>query len=141
MSKKCLDLNLDYDMEDQQRKEAEGRIVPYREITVSLIRSAFMTNYAQNGMEPPISRQFRSIMKQLEKSKTDYVILSETDFQRIFDELHKWKPNPVQAFIVPVLLDELDIVKVRKREDEDALIEEIHKDAARSTDAVNPPVQ
>ncbi len=126
---KLLVLELDYELKDSERTDTAGKTIPYAQVSRNLINMAFQINHAQ-GMDSKTAKTWRSIRKQLESAIDDgknYVILSQSDSDAIYDEVYKCKYEPSQSMISPYLCDELDKVKNRSAADEDTLQEEILK--------------
>jgi len=121
---KFMVLNLDYELKDEERSDTAGKITPYSFVTRNLINIAFQQNYV-SGMPDKTALIWRSIRRQLnsaiEDDKKDYMILSESDFNTIYDEVHKCNYLPPQASISPYLTDEVDKVKNRSGADNEAL--------------------
>ncbi len=119
---RLLQIEIDYELKDESRRDTDGKINPYSFLTRNLINIAFQQNHAQ-GMERKTRRVWRTIRKQLEQAieveKKDYVILSQSDFDQIYDEVTTCKFVPNNAVHAPYFEDELDKTKARSEADEE----------------------
>lgn len=119
---KLLKLEIDYELKDESRRDKDGKINPYSFLTRNLINAAFQQNHAQ-GMERKVRRTWRSIRKQLDQAidveKKSYVILPESDFSQLYDEVTKCNYVPSNAVHSPYFEDELDVVKARSEAEEE----------------------
>lgn len=127
---KLLVLELDYELKDAERSDDAGNITPYAAVTRNLINMAFQQNHqppVAQGMDNRTAKAWRSIRKQLDSAVDDdkkgYLLLAESDFDSIYEEVYKCKYMPAQALISPYLCDELDKVKHRSAADEEKLQE------------------
>ena len=127
--KKVLNLDLDYELDKQRdEKAAEGaaKVPENPEITRNIIENAYAINHP--SMDAKTARQWRSIVKLMDEVLEDnkvFLILSDSDFSSIYDEIYKCEFPHQQAFIVPVLLDELDRVKNRSQKEAKEILETI----------------
>lgn len=122
--KQVLNLNLEYDLPDPKEGLPDGPDNPT--ITRNVIENAYAINHP--SMDAKVARQWRSLVKAMEeilKEKKTFLILSESDFASVYEEVYKCKYPHQQAFIVPVLLDELDSIKNRTTKDAKAILETI----------------
>lgn len=122
--REVLNLNLDYDLPEPKEGQPDSPDNPT--ITRNIIENAYAINNPNMGAK--LSRQWRSLVKAMEeilKEKKTFLILSESDFASVYDEVYKCKYPHQQAFIVPVLLDELDSIKNRTPKDSKAILETI----------------
>lgn len=133
---KLVNLELNYELSKAEEKDLNPDEKGVSNITRNLVNQAFTGNYAQ-GMEDKISKQWRSIRRVLdyavEEEKTGFAIFSLSDFDSVYDEVHKCKYNPMMARFEPYLSDELNLVKHRSNEDEEKVqddMEELKKAAA-----------
>lgn len=127
---KVLNLNLDYEMDKEREKAAEkpdGPQVPDNSvISRNIMENAYAINHP--SMDAKIAREWRSVVKAMDeviKSKKCFLILSDSDFSLLDAEVYKCKFPHQQAFIVPILLDELDMVKRRSKKEADEILKTI----------------
>lgn len=127
---KCLQINLDYDLAETDQKDQEGTLIETvnQSITRNLIVGALQINHQKMGAK--LARQFRSIDKSLKKAidtKSDKILVSDSDFDTIYNELYSCEISPQLAYFLPILLDEVDKIKNRNAEEESILVKEIMK--------------
>jgi len=131
---KILRTNLDYGFTKKQlyrgkTKDGEEDYLTYPELTGQLILIAFTSNHQQmDADEARFYRMLRLVFGDEVDHIPDEIQLSRTDFDRIYDEMHKCSKWPAfQAFAVPVLLDELSVVKNRTQAEDEAKLEEFNR--------------
>ena len=111
--RKVLTLELDYGLTTEELIDENQKPVRHGHVSRNLITQAFHANH-DRGMNVKIARVWRSVSTQIEEIlelKLPNIILSESEFSAIYDELYKCKLSPRLAFLLPVLCDELDRVK------------------------------
>ena len=74
-------------------------------------------------------------MEEALKAKKVLVIFSESDFKAIYDAVYNAKFPHQQAFIVPVLLDELDRVNKRSQKEAKEILDNIEQSDGKEKDA------
>lgn len=118
---KLIKLELPYGLSDFERQDPRepGKLVPYRDLTISLVRSAFFRNYA-GGMDADTAIIFRSIVTAL-NAAGDYVELGDSEFERVYKEVYAGRYEPKMAFLLPVLLNELNVARVRNAAEAEAI--------------------
>lgn len=109
--KRVLNIDLDYDLEGLQKSAGENGpvIPPSPEITRNIIENTYSQNHAKMGVK--LARVWRRIVKTIENGMDEgrtLVVLRDDDFKSLVSEVEKCEYDNRQAFIVPVLLDELD---------------------------------
>ena len=116
--RKVLTLELDYGLTKEELIDEKQEPVRHGHVSRNLITQAFHANH-DRGMNVKVARVWRSVSTQIEEVlelKLPNIILSESDFSAIYDELYKCKLSPRLAFLLPVLCDELDRVKNLSKE-------------------------
>ena len=138
--KKVLNLDLDYELDKQREEKAAAGATKVPEnstITRNIIENAYAINHP--NMDAKQSRQWRSVVKQMDEvleSNQVFLILSDNDFSSLKTEVYDCKFPHQQAFIVPVLLDELDLVANRSQKDAKEILETIEQ-SNKATDQVS----
>jgi len=122
--KKILNIDLDFEV-DELRGTPTGKEVPSNaKITRNIIENVYPVNHEQ--MDTKTAREWRRIVKVLDKAIAageNVAILRGDDFDGLKKECYACKFPANQAFIVPVLLDELDRVEaIPKKEMELAIL-------------------
>lgn len=112
--KRVLSIDLDYDLADLAKDQPPGspKIPTYPEITRNIIEHTYITNYPK--MKAKQARQWRRIVKACDaaiEAKEPQIMLIDDDFKALLAEVEKCEYNQNQAFIVPVLLDELERIR------------------------------
>ncbi len=138
---KVLNLNLDYGMEKEREKAAENPKGPQVPENPVISRNIIENCYAINNpsMGAKMAREWRSIVKSMDEviaAKKSFLILSDSDFSSLAEELYKCKFPHQQAFIVPILLDEVDLVKRRSKKDADEILKTI-QDSDKASEQVS----
>ena len=124
--RKVLTLELDYNLTEEELFDEQRKAVRYGHVSRNLITRSFHANHNQ-GMNVKTARVWRSISTQIEEvleCNLPNIILSESEFSAIYDELYKCKLDPRLAFLLPVLCDELDRVKNLDKETREKELEE-----------------
>jgi hypothetical protein len=111
---RVLTIDLDYDLADLSKDQAPGapKIPSNSEITRNIIEHTYLTNYPK--MQAKLARQWRRIVKTCDaaiEAKQPKIVLMDADFKQLLAEVEKCEYNQTQAFIVPVLLDELERIR------------------------------
>lgn len=112
--KRVLTIDLDYDLADLAKDQPPGapKIPSYPEITRNIIEHTYITNYPK--MKAKQARQWRRIVKACDaaiEAKEPQIMLMDDDFKALLAEVEKCEYNQNQAFIVPVLFDELERIR------------------------------
>jgi hypothetical protein len=136
---KVINLDLDYDLPEPKEGSPKGPENPT--ITRNVIEHAFAL--VNPSMDVRTARQLRSVVRTLDEAlaeKKVFVILSPSDFDATYEACYDAKYPYQQAFIVPVLLDELDAVKNRSQKEAKTLLETIES-ANQASDQVKKVVE
>ena len=137
--KKILKIDLDFEV-DELRETPTGKEVPSNaKITRNIIENVYAENHKSMGAK--VAREWRRIVKAIDKAidaGEGIVILRGDDFDSLKKEVYACAFPPNQAFIVPVLLDELDRVEaIPKKEMELAILNmEENRKATKQVDKV-----
>ena len=128
--KRVLTIDLDYDLADLAQEQAPGApaIPTHSEITRNIIEHTYLTNYPK--MKAKVARQWRRIVKTCEaaiEAKQPKIMLMDGDFKALLAEVEKCEYAQNQAFIVPVLLDELERIRDLPQEESKAKVLEMGK--------------
>ena len=122
--KKILNIDLDFEVDDL-RETPKGKEVPSNaKITRNIIENVYAENHER--MDTKTAREWRRVVKVIDKAIAageNVAILRGDDFDGLKKECYACKFPANQAFIVPVLLDELDRVEaIPKKEMELAIL-------------------
>lgn len=137
--KKILKIDLDYEVEEL-REAPEGKAVPSNaKITRNIIENVYAENHKSMGAK--VAREWRRVVRAIDKAidaGESVVILRGDDFASLKEECYACEFPPNQAFIVPVLLDELDRVEAIPKKEMERAIEqfELNRQASKSVDKV-----
>ena len=137
--KKILKIDLDYEV-DELRKAPTGKEVPKNSnITRNIIENVYAENHKEMGAK--VAREWRRIVKAIDRAidaGEGIVILRGDDFDSLKKEVYACLFPPNQAFIVPVLLDELDRVEAipKKEMEREILNIEANREASNQVDKV-----
>jgi hypothetical protein len=109
--KRVLNIALDYDLEGLKKSAGENSpaIPPPSEITRNIIENTYSQNH--KTMKVKLAKVWRRIVKTIEKAMGEgrtLAILRDDDFKSLQAEVDMCEYDNRQAFIVPVLQDELD---------------------------------
>jgi len=127
---RVLTIDLDYDLADLEGIQAPGgpKIPSHPEITRNIIEHTYLTNYPK--MRAKVARKWRRIVKTCEaaiEAKCPQIVLMDDDFKSLLAEVEKCEYSQNQAFIVPVLLDELERIRDLPKEESKAKVLEMGK--------------
>ncbi len=127
---RVLTIDLDYDLADLQTEQGPNapKIPTHSEITRNIIEHTYLTNYPK--MKAKVARQWRRIVKTCEaaiEAKQPKIMLMDGDFKALLAEVEKCEYAQNQAFIVPVLLDELERIRDLPQEESKAKVLEMGK--------------
>ena len=127
---RVLTIDLDYDLSDLAKDQPPGspKIPTYPEITRNIIEHTYITNYPK--MKAKLARRWRRIVKTCDaaiEAKCPKIVLMDDDFKSLLGEVEKCDYNQTQAFIVPVLLDELERIRDLPKEESKAKVLEMAK--------------
>jgi hypothetical protein len=128
--KRVLTIDLDYDLSDLAKDQPPGspKIPTYPEITRNIIEHTYMANYPK--MKAKQARQWRRIVKACDaaiEAKEPQIMLADDDFKALLGEVEKCEYTQSQAFIVPVLFDELERIRDLPQEESKAKVLEMKK--------------
>lgn len=128
--KRVLTIDLDYDLADLAKDQPPGspKIPTYPEITRNIIEHTYITNYPK--MKAKKARQWRRMVKACDAAiaaKEPQIMLMDDDFTALLGEVEKCEYAQNQAFIVPVLLDELERIRDLPKEESKAKVLEMAK--------------
>ena len=137
--KRVLNIDLDYDVEELRKAVPEGgkEVPPNPEITRNVIESTWLNNHPKMNVKQ--ARVWRRIVKACEKgmaTKQYLVVISNDDFEALQAEIEKCEYDSRQAFIVPVLQDELERIKGLTDEQSRQILEATEA-SRKATDQVN----
>lgn len=109
--KRVLNIDLEYDLDDLAKSAPEGSppVPPAVEITRNIIENTYAQNHPK--MKVKLAKVWRRVVKACETaidSKQTLVVLSDEDFKSLQSEIEACDYDHRQAFIVPVLTDELE---------------------------------
>ncbi len=134
--KKILKIDLDYEV-DELREHPAGKEVPTNsKITRNIIENVYAVNH--EAMSATKAREWRRVVKAIDKAidtGENIVILRGADFDSLKKEVYACEFPPNQAFIVPVLLDELDRVEALPKKEMELAILNLEENRA-ATDQV-----
>lgn len=137
--KKILKIDLDYEV-DELRESPTGQEVPTNaKITRNIIENVYAENHKSMGAK--VAREWRRVVRAIDKAieaGESVVILRGDDFDSLKKECYACEFPPNQAFIVPVLLDELDRVEALPKKDmEHAILNfEANREASNQVEKV-----
>jgi hypothetical protein len=125
---RVLRIDLDYDLEGLKKSAGANSpvIPPSQEITRNIIENTYSQNHAKMGVK--LARVWRRIVKTIEKAMDEgrtLVVLRDDDFKSLVGEVEKCEYDNRQAFIVPVLLDELDRIAALSDEESAAALKKL----------------
>lgn len=136
---KILKIDLDYEV-DELRETPTGKEVPSNSnITRNIIENVYAENHKEMGVK--VAREWRRVVKTIDKAIAageSIVVLRGDDFDSLKKEVYACLFPPNQAFIIPVLLDELDRAEALPKKDIDSVIALIEstRQAAKQVDKV-----
>lgn len=137
--KRVLTIDLDYDLGELRENPPEGsRPVPSNsEITRNIIENTYARNHPEMGVKE--ARKWRRIVKTIEKALQageGLVVISDEDLTSLLEEIGSCQYDQTQAFIVPVLFDELERIRDLPKKETLRALEELEKNR-EATDQVN----
>lgn len=123
--KRVITIDLDYDLADLEQEQSPGapKIPTHPEITRNIIEHTYLSNYEK--MKAKVARQWRRIVKTCEaaiEAKQPQIMLADDDFKALLAEVERCEYTQNQAFIVPVLLDELERIRDLPKEESKARV-------------------
>lgn len=122
--KKILKIDLDYEVDELREHPKGGEVPDNSKITRNIIENVYAENH--KAMAATKAREWRRVVKAIDRAieaKESVVVLRGADFDSLKKEVYACEFPPNQAFIVPVLLDELDRVEaLPKKEMERAIL-------------------
>jgi len=127
---RVVTIDLDYDLADLAQEQGPGapKIPTHSEITRNIIEHTYLTNYPK--MKAKLARKWRRIVKTCEaaiEAKSAQIVLMDDDFKSLLGEVEKCEYAQNQAFIVPVLLDEVERIRDLPKEESKAKVLEMGK--------------
>jgi len=137
--KKILKIDLDYEVEELREAPAGSEVPSNSKITRNIIENVYAENHKQMGAK--VAREWRRVVRAIDKAidaGEGIVILRGDDFDSLKKEVYACEFPPNQAFIVPVLLDELDRVEALPNKDMERAIEQLqlNREASNQVDKV-----
>ncbi len=137
--KKILKIDLDYEVDELREHPKGGEVPDNSKITRNIIENVYAENH--KAMSATKAREWRRVVKAIDRAieaKENIVVLRGADFDSLKKEVYACEFPPNQAFIVPVLLDELDRVEaLPKKEMEQAIANlEANRAAGEQVDKV-----
>ncbi len=132
--KRVLNIDLEYDLDGLAKAAPEGSpgVPPAPEITRNIIENTYAQNHPK--MKVKLAKVWRRVVKACEAAiakKESLVVLSDDDFKSLRSEVDACDYDHRQAFIVPVLTDELD--RIADLSDKESI--EIIKSVEAATEA------
>lgn len=109
--KRVLNIDLEYDLDGLAQAAPEGSpaVPPAVEITRNIIENTYAQNHPK--MKVKLAKVWRRVVKACETaidSQQTLVVLSDEDYKSLCSEIESCDYDNRQAFIVPVLTDELE---------------------------------
>lgn len=109
--RRVLNIDLDYDLDGLAKAAPAGspEVPPAVEITRNIIENTYAQNHPK--MKVKLAKVWRRVVKACETAierKQTIVVLSDEDFKSLCSEIEACDYDHRQAFIVPVLTDELE---------------------------------
>lgn len=125
--KRVINIDLDYDL-DQLKAEGMANVPSNPEITRNIIENTYGNNHER--MTVSLARIWRRVVKKIEKQmavKSSIVVLSDDDFKSVMEEINECSYPQAQAFVVPVLMDELERVRDLSKEESKAALASVEE--------------